>query len=322
MSKHNQNIAVIDLGSHSTLLLIGHVGNDGRVYPIKEQFAVSRLGERLDETGKLAASAMQQAIEILEEFGNTINQYHVSHVHLLGTEALRRAKNAEDFRQRLRKQFSWDLKILTTDREAELSFKGAVEGFFKAEEHSLVIDVGGGSTEIVAGCGLKPVDSHSLSIGALRLFDCFQRKTQLDSATRRQIDDYLKSQLEKTGFAAKLTKSAVLIGTGGTITTLAAILKEMTVYDAEALNGMVIKRPDLENLFTAINAKSLKERRNITGLEKGREDIIIYGMLIYLNFMKLFDFREIMVSTRGLRFAYLREMAEANENEMIVDSVK
>ncbi len=313
MNEKNQNIAVIDLGSHSALLLIGHVGNDGGVHPVKEEFAISRLGAGLNETAKLSDTAMQRAMDILADFGNTISQYHVSRVHLVGTEALRRAENAEDYGRRLSERFDWDLKILSANREAELSFKGAVEGFAEARDRSLVIDVGGGSTEIVVGRELRPIDGHSLSTGALRLFERFQRIIQLNSATRGQIDHYLKSQLEKTDFAANLTNSAALIGTGGTITTLAAILKEMTVYDAGILNGSIIKRPDLEHMFTAINAKSLAERRAIKGLERGREDIILYGLLIYLNFMKMFDFKNIIASTRGLRFAYLKEVAGAAE---------
>ncbi len=298
-------IAVIDLGSHSALLLIAHYDGQ-KLRVLQEEFVVTRLGQGIQQDGKLTEDRQQQALEVLRRFKKQALNAGCKTVALIGTEALRRATNRLAFSKRIKQQLGLTLKVLSPEEEARFAYLGAISAFKPVEHRAFtVIDVGGNSTEITSGHGQQVQKHVSLPIGAARLAEASQFKVRLTETDRQDLFEAIEIQLGQTAFGKQTQLTGVVVGTGGTITTVAAIKHKMQHYEAHKIDQTVLSRKEMENLFDLINGLTLEERKTLKGLEPGREDVLPYGMLIYLYLMKRWQISEIRVSSRGLRYGYL-----------------
>ncbi len=297
--------AVIDLGSHSALLLIAEVERGGTLKILKEDFKVTRLGLGLGSEGRLLPQQQETALARLREFKHTIAGFGEVPVTVLATEALRRALNADAFLQSVQRELGWKVRVLTPQEEARYSYLGAISVYedFKAKLFT-VIDVGGGSTEIVRGRGEKIEMSRSFPVGAVGLAEQLHFRERIVSGDIPAIQEFLDARFNESELK-KFTDEAILVGVGGTITTAAAIHERMTKYDPERINRTSLTLDELLLLFEDLNAKSPEERRAVVGLEAGREDVIIYGLIIYIHLLQRSGVWRIKVSARGLRHGFL-----------------
>ncbi len=302
--KINTPLAVIDLGSHSALLLIAQMEN-GHIIPLKEDFKITRLGQGLSKNDELQPQNRQRTLDVLIDFKKEIASFNCKKVFVIGTEALRRAKNTGTFLQQIKERLSWDTQVLTPLEEAAQSYLGAISAFNDFENKKFtVIDVGGASTEITKGDGVQIEKKRSFPVGAAVLAEKFNFKEKLNRPDIPKIRDMLDGLFEIDALKA-LTAESILVGSGGTITTLAAVKAKLEAYDANVINKMYLTLDELLLLFEKLNAHLLSERRKIKGLESGREDVIIYGALIYIHILQQTEKWRIKVSSRGLRHGYL-----------------
>ncbi|NOX88407.1 MAG: Ppx/GppA family phosphatase [Calditrichaeota bacterium] len=298
--------AVIDLGSHSALLLIAVSLPSGDLKLLHEDFRITRLGKGVKRDGLMKSENMDRAVSVLEKFKEAIDEFSCRRVYVTATAAMRTAKNSDEMIGKISEHFGWEVEILTPEQEATYSYLGAISAFknFKNKEF-IVVDSGGGSTEITMGNGTDIKARGSVPVGAARLAEEMGFKVTLCSSDRMGLMQIVKNELEKIPFWNQLDSTKVLVGSGGTITTLAAIHHGMEKYDPETINRTALDKDQIWKLYYRINELSLKERLKIKGLEKGREDVITYGTIVYLTIMELREIDLIRVSARGLRHGYL-----------------
>jgi exopolyphosphatase/guanosine-5'-triphosphate,3'-diphosphate pyrophosphatase len=296
--------AVIDIGTNSTLLLIGTLNKYGKVESVLQRFHVTRLGEGVHINGSLTDPAMDRTLKVLDDYDLEIRQQAQITVHAIGTQALRVAANANEFIARVKDRYDWDLQVISGEEEARFSFLGALDAIDAGKSEVIVMDVGGGSTEIISGLNESISGHQSLPLGVVRAGEKLKMKENLDSADCKTLVDWAESCFQQLAFPVPMI--AKLIGVGGTITTLAAIKEAMQTYDPEKINGYILDTDNLWSLFERLNALSIEERRNIPGLVRGREDVIVYGTLLFIAFMDFAGINQIIASDRGLRFGYLK----------------
>lgn len=296
--------AVIDLGSHSALLLVVRT-EKGQLVPLKERFRITRLGQEVNNLGYLPQENQQRALDVLEEYRHELQTMECREVTVLGTEALRRAQNADELVQKIKQRFGWEVRVLSAQEEATYAYLGAISAFENFREKNFtVIDVGGASTELTLGRGVQIKSDASFPIGAARLAEEFGFKEKLKRSDLPKIREFLDGIFDEKALQT-LTTNALLVGTGGTITTLATVKMQAETYDPEKIRRISLTLDELLLLFEKMNALTLKERRQLKGLEAGREDVILYGTLIYIHILQRTEKWRIKVSPRGLRYGFL-----------------
>jgi exopolyphosphatase / guanosine-5'-triphosphate,3'-diphosphate pyrophosphatase len=267
-------VAVVDIGTNSTRLLVADV-RDGALTELDRRSLVTRLGEGVDRTGRLADEAQERVLDVLDGFAEAIAGCE-RRVAVL-TSAVRDAENGAEFTRRVAEGHGLDARTLSGDEEAALTYRGAAVG--RAGD-LLVIDVGGGSTELVTAG-----DHVSTQNGVVRHTE---RHLHDDPPTREQLDalarDVRTNLEERVGFAF----SGEAIAVAGTATQCAAIDLELEPYDAERVEGHVLSRARLRELLDRVAAVPLAERREIPGLDPDRAPVIPAGIVILLAVLEHF----------------------------------
>lgn len=275
--------AGIDIGSNSVRLLIGEV-EGGRVNALYQDLRITRLGDtkvggRLSEQGKAKTlAAMREFAEALERFGV------VEPPIVAATSAVREAADGADFAREVKDSIGWDLRILSGEQEAACSYAGAAS---VGQENSVVIDVGGGSTEIICRAADGEVIGKSVRVGAVRLFSGEVAQEDLRATLQPLLAVVPKGQHD-------------FVSVGGTITMLAAMKLGLTEYSREAVSGYRMTVDMLANLLAELAPLSAAERLARYPMMSGREDIIIAGLQIYLELADLLAAEEFIASDAGL----------------------
>jgi exopolyphosphatase/guanosine-5'-triphosphate,3'-diphosphate pyrophosphatase len=289
-------IAVVDLGTNSTRLLIARVAN-GRVEELERRSVVTRLGDGVDSSGRLSEAAMERVFKTLAEYRKAIDENGADRVVAVATSATRDSANGDEFRQALRERFGIDARIITGDQEARLTFLGATTGR-DPERTTLVIDIGGGSTELVIGRpGAGEPDFHvSTQAGSVRqserhLHDDPPTAEELD-ALRREVRQIVDDAVPRDLRAAVEYGIAV----AGTATQLASVDLELEERDSDRVDGHRLRRERTEELLEMLASRPLEERRKVSGLDPDRAPTIVAGAAILLEVMAAFSLGEVEVS--------------------------
>jgi len=296
-------IAVIDIGSNSFILLIAEIKN--QIFEVINQyFEIPRLGANLMIDGSISSESISNAIDSLVKFRQIIEKNQVDIVIPIATAVLREASNKDEVRQILSKVLGFDIKVISGEQEALYSFWGAVDN----NEISLVVDVGGGSTEIIYGNIDRIEFLKSFPIGATKLKSQFF----LDSFNSKVINEatnYLKSIFR---FDYEFPTNISFIGVGGTITTLAYILNNLQNYDPGAIQNTIINYTQNKTLFYNLIKFSPNEIAEKYKIHPHRADVLTSGQLIYLTLQEQFNKTVIKVSTQGLRCGILKKYLKEN----------
>lgn len=282
-------IAVVDLGTNSTRLLVADVA-DGRVEEIDRRTEVTRLGDGVDASGRLERDAVERVFAALAEFRTVIDAHSAARVVGVATSAVRDSDNGEAFRDELAGRFGVEVRTLTGDEEARLSFLGATSARAPGGDPLLMLDIGGGSTEFVVGvAGADPTFHVSTRAGSVRQTE---RHLHSDPPTE---DDLAAAAGEVAALIeAELPpdvrrQAASGIAVAGTATSLAAIDQELDPYDPERVHGYRLDRHSVEEILSHLAAIPLEERRDVTGLHPGRAPTIVAGAIILREAMAAFD---------------------------------
>jgi len=299
-------LASLDLGTNALLLTI--VDWDGiSINPVFEDATLIRLGQDLQKRGDLHPDAKSRCLDALKTCNDIFKQYQVKKVIAVATEALRRASDGSDFLQTIKNRTGITFTIISDLREAKITFKATQKEFSYLKRNLLMIDIGGGSTEIVSGDEKNLFFSRSLKLGTVSLSEQF---IQHDPIHESEIDaaDYFIRKVINT-ISVDLSNPAA-IGIAGTITTLKAILLKMDTYLSTIIHKSLLTKLEVDRLLDMFLSKTLAERLLLKGLPEKRADIIPMGALITQVVMDLFKLPEIYVSDRGLRWGVLYDWIE------------
>jgi exopolyphosphatase/guanosine-5'-triphosphate,3'-diphosphate pyrophosphatase len=302
--------AVIDVGTNSVKLLIADVAG-GEVRPVHEESRQTRLGKGFYETRRLQPEPIARTAEAVWEFAGTARDRSAGSIRVIATSAARDAMNPRDLTDAIERAAGLKTDIITGAREADWAFRGVTTDPQLAKTPLLLLDVGGGSTEFILGCGTKKSFAHSFPLGTVRLMEKFPHSDPPTGAEFQAGRDWVKNLfqaevwplLEPVLLHEKKSGEVRLIGTGGTTSILARIEKKLDRFDRDKIEGTVLSLERVVALRKKLWRLPLAGRKEIPGLPKLRADVILTGVLIYEAVMEEFGFHELRASTRGLRFA-------------------
>jgi exopolyphosphatase/guanosine-5'-triphosphate,3'-diphosphate pyrophosphatase len=293
--------ASINIGTNTVLLMIARI-ND-RVEEIYDTAFITRLGEGLKQTGALSTEAMERTLNVLRHYMAIAEKSQVSEVFCVGTAALREARNRDIFLERARKQLSFDIRVISEREEAFYTYLSVHQNLSDKEGDVIIIDIGGGSTEIIFGGRENIIDYISLPVGSVKLTEMFiKHDPPLDneiSLLRDFIQFILKLPFKKNVQA--------VVGTAGTVTTLGSISKGLCEWDKKQIHGLRLTSKRIDEVAHHLLAKTISERSKLPGMEKGREDIIPQGIVLLQEIMRYFNAEVLIIDANGVRHGVLCE---------------
>lgn len=293
-----EKIAAIDLGTNSARLLIADKEPEGSIQPVLLRRHITRLGGGFKKETGISAEAAERTIQALHEFSGCLKEHGVAKFRAVATSAVRDAANGREFVEEVFRQTGIRLEIIDGKEEALLTLRGVISGLDIRSADFLVFDIGGGSTEYTLAKGETPLFTKSLPLGVVRLTEGKSSCEAMDDKIKRELMK-ISNDIEKAGMTESLAQ-AVLVGTAGTATTLAAIQLKLDEYDYRRVNNYCLTLDDIRNIYNGLLPMTLEERLKVPGLEKGREDLIIAGTLITVRTMEIFGFNRLKVSDCGL----------------------
>ncbi|MGE5174643.1 MAG: hypothetical protein ACM3MD_12525 [Betaproteobacteria bacterium] len=300
-------LAGIDIGTNTLRLLIAETGS-ASFREIHSDRRITRLGQGLDRTGTLDREAAKRSLAVLSDFADSIRRHAAQHTAAIGTSALRNASNSREFIKNVKGKTGLDIRVITGEEEARLTLLGVAHslktmGSKRSDplENSLVIDIGGGSTEVIITRPDREPVIESLPLGAVYLTERFIKSDPPFKKDVTVLRSAIRDELAKKGREMQPASSSVFVGTAGTITTLAAMDQGLAQYDSERINRSILTREAVDNIVGKLSRMTLEERRFIRGLEPGREDIIFAGALVTQEIMEHFGYTSMLVSDWGLR---------------------
>lgn len=293
----SRRIAAIDFGTNTARLLIADLADDGRFEQVALQRTIVRLGGGFSRETGLADDAIQRARLCLHQFADTIHRHAVDSVRAVATSAVRDAVNGPAFVDQMVQETGIRLGVIDGLTEGRVTLAGVLTGLDQQPEQLLMFDVGGGSTEYTIARGASPLFVHSLPLGVVRLTEGKVDPAAMADKIERELDR-LQRQMAQAQIA--LSPDALLVGTAGTATTLAAISLGMAEYDYRKVNNCMLELQEIQRIYKLLLPLSPEQRLSVAGLEKGREDLIIAGSLITLLTLQRFGFHSMKVSDYGL----------------------
>ena len=299
--------AAIDVGSNTVRMLIGEC-RDNMLYPEKYYRSISRLAGGFSPQNELADESMERTLDVLNRYSKILQSSGVADVRVVGTAALRRAVNRQLFVDRVQTETGLVIEIIDGAEEARLMARGVLSVVQPVPAAAVIFDIGGGSTEFVCVQQGMIKFQQSYALGVVQLSEGF--------STVQQRNNYVAQVVSR--FVAMLAGHDLLaqpyqlIGTAGTLTTLAAMHLQLAEYDARLINNHVIPAGYLRTLQLKLQAMSEFERENLIGMEKGRGDLILPGLDIVLQLLERFELKELKIADSGLLEGVLLESCPAN----------
>ncbi len=302
-------VAVVDIGTNSTRLLVADV-SDGRISQLERRSTVTRLGRGVDTSRQLAAEAVEDVCRTVGEYIEAYEALGAERVTAIATSAVRDAANAGAFIAELRERFGLDAHILDGAEEARLAYLGAFAER-PAADSTLVVDIGGGSTELVVGSGGEVGFYASLQAGTVRHTERYLKTDPPDAGELEALADDVRSLIDAELSGEAIASASEGIAVAGTPTSLAAIDQELDPYDPERVHGYRLSLGSIQRLCSLLASMSLEERLQVTGLHPGRAPTIVAGIVILIQVMRAFGLTEIEVSEHDILYGAALDTARA-----------
>jgi exopolyphosphatase / guanosine-5'-triphosphate,3'-diphosphate pyrophosphatase len=299
-----ERYAVIDVGTNSVKFHVGEQGPDRAWRTTVDRATVTRLGEGLQDTGQLGQAPIQRTVEAVRQMADEARAHDVTAIAAVGTAGLRIAANSMDFIEAVRTSADLTVEVISGDDEARLAYLGATAGVGRPRGTRVVFDTGGGSSQLTFGTGDRVDERFSVNVGAVRYTDRYG----LDGAV---TEDVLEEAL--AAIAADLARldgrptPDDLIGMGGAVTNLTAVMHGLEPYDADVVQGSVLDRAEIDRQIELYRTRDAVDRRAIVGLQPQRADIILAGACIVRTMLGKLGSDSCTVSDRGLRHGVLIE---------------
>ncbi len=298
MSEGGKRVAVIDVGTNSTRLLVADV-EGGRVSPVERRSTVTRLGRGVDLSGHLAHEAIEDVCAAIEGYVGILQELGAETIEAIATSAVRDADNGGAFIAELRERFALSARVLDGEEEARATYLGATSEH-PPSEPTLVIDIGGGSTELIVGTGSETSFHDSLQAGVVRHSE---RCIASDPPTAGELEalaaDVRGLILASVGEGAVAEQG---IAVAGTPTSLAAVETGLEPYDPSRVHGHLLGLPSIQRMLSQLASVPLAERVEIPGLHPDRAPTIVAGVVILIEAMRAFGLEEITVSEHDILY--------------------
>ena len=298
MTEGSKRVAVIDVGTNSTRLLVADV-SPGRVDPVERRSTVTRLGRGVDLSGHLSSEAIEDVCAAIAGYVGQIEELDVEATETIATSAVRDADNGSAFIAELRERFALSARVLDGDEEARATYRGAT---YEAPptEPTLVVDIGGGSTELVVGHNGEISFHDSMQVGVVRHTE---RHISNDPPTASELEDLaadVRGAIERSlGSSVHASRG---IAVAGTPTSLAAIEQELEPYDPSKVHGHVLALPQIQRMLSRLASLPLAERVEIKGMHPDRAPTIVAGVVILVEVMRAFSLEQILVSEHDILY--------------------
>jgi exopolyphosphatase/guanosine-5'-triphosphate,3'-diphosphate pyrophosphatase len=298
-----ERIAAIDCGTNSIKILIGEAP-----HVLVRESRMVRLGQGVDTSGLLADAALARTFAAIDEYAALVREHHVTRLRFCATSATRDARNASVFTDGVRARLGVTPEVLSGDEEAALVFEGAVAHLrTPVEEPVLVVDIGGGSTELVLGSD-HPDAAESMDIGAVRLHE---RHLHDDPPTAAQVAACVADvDRHLDGCRVPLADARSVIGTSGTVKTLAAAMLDLPLYDRDAIDGAELGSSETTAYVERLVAMSVAERRAIPSMHPGRADVVGAGALIWSRVLQRSQVPAYRVSEADILYGIAASLVE------------
>jgi exopolyphosphatase / guanosine-5'-triphosphate,3'-diphosphate pyrophosphatase len=300
MAREQNRVAVVDIGTNSTRLLVADLV-DHHVSEIDRRTRVTRLGRGVDLSGQLSTEAIEAVCDVVAEYVGAYRERDVEKVSAIATSAVRDASNGGAFIAELRERFALNARLLDGEEEARLTYLGATAER-PAAGPTLVIDIGGGSTELIVGSGDQVTFHTSMQAGVVRHTE---RHLSTDPPTAAELEE-LASDIwglmsEALGSHPE-AHAEYGIAVAGTPTSLAAIDQELDPYDPERVHGYRLSLESIQHMLSRLASLPLAERLEVTGLHPDRAPTIVAGIVILIEVMRSFGISEIEVSEHDILY--------------------
>jgi exopolyphosphatase/guanosine-5'-triphosphate,3'-diphosphate pyrophosphatase len=326
--------AAIDLGTNSCRLLIGKY--DGYLRIIDSYSKVVRLGENIKDNDELSEEAIERTLKALALCQEKIRWNRVTNLRAVTTEACRHAKNSHILIDRAKSEIGIDLEVISPETEANLAISGCAGMLQRNIPYAIAFDIGGGSTEVMwiklkeEKPGFHVLDVISLPFGVVTLsdqFGSFATSPQIYEEIRKKIAQELIYFSEKNNIPSFIEKKEVqMIGTSGTVTTLAAIHLKLQRYDRHIIDGIYFPLQDIPNIAQHVLHMPIKNRNDHPGIGMGRADLVITGAAILEGICDAFDLPYIRIADRGVRegilLGLIQDALSERETEMVTATAK
>ena len=289
--------AILDIGTNSIKFFLFSIDN-GKSTTIIDTNEISRLGEGLLKTGIISLEAMDRNIEALAGFLEMAKKEEIDEITAVGTMCLRTATNSNIFLERAKEELGLDIKVIKGEEEARLSYLSVLSTIGKTDKNVVVFDTGGGSTEFIFGQGSNLSNRISLNLGAVHPTEEFLLSDPVSTEELNRMLDYMKKF-----FSDKISdpKADYLIGIGGTVTSMGAVMHKMTKYDPTIIQGSDLTFEEVEKQINMYQQGTIEQRKKIAGLQPKRADVILAGAGIIKTIMEIFKVQSFTISDRGLR---------------------
>lgn len=296
-----EKVASIDIGTNTILLLIAEVSG-GEMETLYDTETIVRLGEGLHEKGILSEAAMERGLQTLEGYLKRCREMEVQEIVAVGTSALREANNSNLFLQKVKEQFGLNIEVISGEEEARLSFLAVVKDLRLPLENLLVVDVGGGSTELIFGIVDKINQWMSLPVGIVRFTERFLLSDPVKEAEYMAMVKEIQKQLSSVPVPENPPS---MVSIGGTGTALASVEQGLDKFMVEKIHRFILTREALKNQLSLYRSKTLEERKKIKGLSPSRVDVILTGGTILHLIMERVGCPSLMVNSHGVRYGLL-----------------
>ncbi len=303
-------VATIDIGTNTVLLLVAAKDERGQLVALQEEAEITRLGQGVDKTRKLAPEAVERTSNALLRYAKIIRDRGCTAVDVVGTSAMRDAGGSEAIRELVQREMGVPARVISGDEEARLTFRGALSGLAVPGGPVAVYDIGGGSTEIVLGDGEAIHFATSVDIGSVRLTE---RTLPSDPPTAAELAAAKEAARKAFVDVPALVTAHAPVGIAGTMTTLAAIAMKMKTYDGARVHGSRLSLARLREITDELASLPIAERRAVTGLEPKRADVIVAGGLVAIAVLEKLGKSETQISDRGVRWGLAEVLASRSE---------
>ena len=296
--------AVIDVGTNSVKFHVAERLEDGSWRTLVDRAEVTRLGEGIAETGDIAPAAIARTVEAIAGMAAEAQAHRASALVAVGTMGMRSAQNSDEFIAQVRARCGVAVEVIPGEEEGRLAYLAAKAGLGLAEGSVVVFDTGGGSTQFTFGRGAEVDEQFSLNVGAVRLTTEFGLGGAI---TREQLDEALVAIAGEFGRLDGVPSPDALVGMGGAITNMTAVLLGLAPYDPDVVQGTVLSRAAVDRQIELYRSYDVKARRQIVGLQPKRADVILAGACVVRTVMDKLGRDALSVSDRGLRHGVLLE---------------
>ena len=296
-------LAALDVGTNTVLMLVAERGADGQPRRLADLSRITRLGRGVDATGHLDPPSALQTLDAIAEFADQARAMGAEKILTAATAALRDASDGADFLTRVKARTGLELDIISGETEAQLAYLSSIKGLgLDLSSKLLIVDIGGGSTELIRAQPGGAPDLNSLQIGSVRLTERFIHS---DPPNVREAADLRVAIDEALAGLHWNFQPDQMVGIAGTVTTVAAIVLSMANYDHDRIHGYRLAHADVTHTLGQLGAVPLEQRKQIPGVEPGRADVIFAGTAILERVMTHFKLDKVIVSDQGIRWGLI-----------------